>query len=263
MKKILKLTALSVVFLMLVGGLTSCNEVEKNETQLGTGRISPLFEAKVANASEFSNVVAVKLTVFDRFDTTMWGNGNLSITERRVEISRGDWKDGSFTIELPQTLAPNHLRPLVGDRGANHPTNMRGVAQTAVDISNGDVRIVDALFVGIDKNGNAIATFSPIRSERDRHGQTEVSAFFTYVDSDVTIAGYRIFGFHVQSMPGFPAWLEETITYSVKWENGWNVWYRSTHSTVDNDRGMFIASTQWSTTPIYGLKWYGTEIMGF
>jgi hypothetical protein len=250
MKKILKFTVLSAVFLMLVGLMFSCNEVEKNETQFGTGRINPLFEAKVANASEFSNVVAVKVMVFD--------------TTSPVEIARGDWKDGGFTIELPQTLAPNHLRPLVGGIGANHPTNMGGVAQqTAMDISNRDVRIVDARFVGIDKNGNAIVTFWPTRSERDRHGQTSVRAFFTYVDSDVTLSGYRILGAHVQSMPGFPAWLEETITYSVKWENGWNVWYRSTHSMVDNDRGMFVASIQWSTTPVYGLKWYGTEIMGF
>jgi hypothetical protein len=106
--------------------------------------------AKVENASEYSSIVAVKLMVYD-----------LSVN-RHVEFARGEWKNGGFTIELPQTLAPNHLRPLIGQVGANHPTNI--LAQPTMVINNENVSIVDAYFVGVDENSNAVATFSPVKT---------------------------------------------------------------------------------------------------
>ena len=206
------------------------------------------IHAKVENASEFNNVVEVKLMVFDRYDIVI-----TSSIERYVELVRGDWKNGSFTIELPKMLDPSHLRPLVGGIGANRPTNI-AFAQRTMDINNRNVRIVDAHFVGIDKDGNIIAVFS-LSNRNGGYAGTEV--LFTYVDSDVTISGHTRREGHVMSVPGGPTWFEEITNYSINWEKGWNVWYYLKSSTV-TDR-IWIRTNQWSTTPISGLKWHGSK----
>jgi len=251
MKTILKITALSAILLSLVGVLVSCG---KEKEMPPSGWIDGHIHAKVENASEFSNVVEVKLMVFDGYDTTTFANG-ISITERHVELTRGEWKDDGFTIELPQALAPNHLRPLVGEVGGNHPTNIN-VAQSTANVSNRNVRIVDARFVGIDKDGRVAATFFLAGANTGWGG---VDAFFTYVDSDVTISGnIRQEGHTIPASPDSPTWFEEITNYSIKWENGWNVWYRSRSSTVTGY--ILLITNQWATIPISGLKWHGSKI---
>jgi len=236
---------ITAVFLLLAVFIVGCNNSNPPITQY--------IHAKVENATEFDNIVEVRLMVFNGYDTVRWDNGSW-IIERDVELARGEWKDGGFTIELPKTLASRHLRPLVGDRDANYPTNISAIPPT-MTISNRNVRVADARFVGIDIDGNMIATFSPFKL--DENGDTE--ALFTYVGSGVTISGYTKRGVHVNPSEGSPAWADIITTYSIKWKKGWNIWHLSRSSTIDNDRFIIISTTQWSSSPVSGLKWHGRK----
>jgi hypothetical protein len=206
---------------------------------------------KVENASEYNDVVEVKLMVFEKYDTTKSPGGGSFITTHRIEVARGEWKNGGFTIELPKTLAPNHLRPFIGEVGVNNPTNI--LVHPTTIISNQNVRIADAYFVGVDKGGNAIAIFSPVNMI-DKYNYVET--FFTFVDSDATISGYTKREGHAHpACPDCPSWFEQTTNYLIEWKKGWNVWNISTsHTTTGN---IAITTKQWSTKSVNELRWSG------
>jgi hypothetical protein len=128
-----------------------------------------------------------------------------------------------------------------------------GIMQPTTNISNESVRIADARFIGIDKDGNAVATFFIPNNNGEYDG---IGAFFTYTDSDVIISGFKKEEGHAHPAdPGGPSWFEITTTYSIKWKKGWNFWYRS-HSTETAGRTL-ITNILWTTDSTYGLKWRG------
>jgi len=104
-KNLILTTLLSCVFLI------GCKK-ENDDTLSGTivdGKIT----AKVENASKYSNVVEVKLMVYER-DTIPTTQGSVTyFSGHYVELARSDWKNGRFTIELPKKLPANYLRWLV------------------------------------------------------------------------------------------------------------------------------------------------------
>jgi len=210
--------------------------------------------AVVENSSQYNNVVEVKLMMFERYDTTVWPGGSLTITTPHIEVARGEWKNGGFTIELPKTLALNHFRPLVGQVGANQPTNIN-FAQSTINISNKNVRVADAHFVGVDNDGNEVAIFSPLRTI-DNNYFTDV--FFTFADSDVTISGHtKQEGHAMPACPECPSWFETNTVYSIEWKEGWNVWCTSTSfTTVDY---TVIETKQWTISSESRLRWSGKD----
>jgi len=156
-------------------------------------------------------------------------------------------------IELPKRLGSNFLHPLIRHDVLLGGYWIPGIAemQPTLTISNESVRVDNNYFAGVDKDGWEVVHFLTfIKDKDDTH-----SAHFTYVDSDVTISGYTKREFQITSN-----WFERsTMTCSISWKKGWNVWYLSSYeSTTDN---MLIMENQWSTTPIRKLRWYGYPLL--
>jgi len=234
-KKFLWFTAIITVCLTAVAlfAATGCDKLEKSD-----GDKSYIY-AKVENASEYSNVVEVKLMGYDRN------------TDRYLELARSDWKDSGFTIVLPETLDPNYLNEL---RNNGYPTHISDIPST-MTISNKDVKVADIEFWGVDKEGNLVTHFYPF--ERDEDGIFYTGIFYTYVDSDVTISGCNqrevvVTALDKDNNTYTYEWKRNT-TYSVEWKKGWNVWCLSIFKSVPES----TTTDQWSTPPINSLKWYG------
>jgi len=215
-------------------------EIVDNENEIGI--VDNVITAKVENASEFSNVVEVKLMAYN----------NARNVNRHIELARGIWKNDGFTIELPEMLDTFFLHPLVRGNRLLNGRYWPGIEemQPTLTISNEKVNVTNNYFVGVDKYGEEVATFSFMKIDDGSH------AIFTYVDSDVTISGYRITEF--QAQPNWPWSSRDITTYSVNWKKGWNVWYFSYIQSVTDS--ISIREIHWSTSPISGQKWYGNPI---
>jgi len=245
MKKILKFTALSAFLLVLAGGLSSCSACGN----INPARDNPLFchnelssvniafddgvgklTIKVKDLSDFDRIVGIELMVFD------------GSAYRNVEIARGDWINNGFTVTLPKTLDSNFLRPLL-----NHSDWLPSIhpeVPPTMSISNENVRIGIVSFRAI---GNTMPFF-PLFCKIDKNGIAH-NVHLIYVDSDVTISGYR-----ETSMAQDEAcecgqktmWIlwDVAINYSIDWRRGWNVWYFST-SRSGAERKI---TEHWSTT---------------
>ena len=231
---------LCIVCMLFVWSCQSKNETEQPSDEH--------IYVEVENASEYSNIVEVKLMGSDK---------NIN---RSVELARGNWKNGGFIIVLPQTLDSNYLFPLIrGDWWwAGEFDFYNGAPLTVIDalptisISNENVKVSDACFVGVDKDGFIVANFLRAKINTIEMDNNTV-AILTYVDSDVTISGYDT------RKTDFPDGysIEINKTYSIKWEKGWNVWYRSIYTTITDNTNM--VTEQWTTTPVNELKWYGNS----
>jgi hypothetical protein len=240
MKKILKkplwLTTITTqcVIVVTLFAATGCDKLYKPYEFCGK------IEAKVENASKYSNVVVVKLMI-----------GN-------IELARGDWKNGGFTIEFPETLNPSYLHALINNNNVYMNINE---PPSTVKITNKYVKVYHAVFLGVDINGKVVDRFYPIEIDKNGWGQ---DVFFTYVDSDVTISGYterrndvllfteydeaRFVGMDIHPM----SFGKITTTYSIKWKIGWNVWsFSRFYPSMKNK-----TTEKWSSTPASKLKWY-------
>jgi len=225
--------------------MSGCDDgVSSGDKNSGTGENTGgdellYIHAKIENASEYSDVVEVKFMVYD-----------ISIN-RHVELARSIWKNGGFTIELPKTLDSNFLHPLIRRDLLLGGRWIPGIAemQPTLTINNENVRVDNNYFVGVNKDGWEVVSFIAFMKDED-----DIVANFTYVDSDVIISGYTEQEFQVS-----PNRFERnTMTCSVSWKKGWNVWYLSRHQLATNN--MFITKDQWLTTPINELKWLVTPI---
>jgi len=197
--------------------------------------------AKVENAPEYSDVVEVKL-----------------VTVTSGVVARGEWKGDGFTIVLPKTLGLNHLHTLINNKAStitiiNTPSTLT--------MSNKNVNVVTANFVGVDKDGNEVTYFFPFEIDKDGNAR---GAFYTYVDSDVTISGYTeregivYTEYDEELFRGMILmriwWPKITTTYSVNWKVGWNIWELS---RIYPAGGIGTVTEEWSSTPFNELKWYG------
>ena len=237
--------------MILTAGFYSCEKVNDNSDEIMGCRklekpdeveanVVTKIEAKVENASKYSNVVEVKLMVYD-----------LSIDDY-IELVRSDWKDGGFTIDLPKTIDTNYLQVSAYNRGLLNP-----IADPSLNItiSNKNVKAGTAYFGGIDKAGNVVTWFYPFKIDEDGNAD---EAFYSYVDSDVTISGYdeteAVQDFTVNEIR-YLALIKTSTIYSVGLKKGWNVWCLSSIRCEQD----FTITNMWSTTPNSVLKWYGFE----
>jgi len=206
------------------------------------------IEAKVENASKYSNVVEVIL---------MAHNGSFY---EFVELARGDWNGEGFSVELPEMVDTKYLHSLINVSGyymtiINPPST--------VSISNKNVKVDNVAFFGVDKDDNVVTRFYPIEIDNDGYGQ---DVYCTYVDSDVTISGYT------KRKNDTFAWTEYdnarysgdvmfvsfdkiTTNYSIKWEKGWNVWTFSRFGDTKTN----TATEKWAPATISRIKWYSAE----
>ena len=243
MKAILKRTLFKVkttLYLVLVTLFvaTGCDKIEKPD-ELYTNPVTKI-EAKVENATKYSNVVAVKLMVITKY------------TDGYIELARGDWKDGGFTIELPQTIDPSILCAETYTRGLLGPI---ADPSLKIAVSNRNAKAGTACFYGVDKDGNHVTDFYSLKI--DENGNIN-EAFFSYVNTDVTIFGHdereAIQDFQVGEVR-YIANVKTSTTYSVDLKKGWNAWWFSNI----RDEQKFTITNKWSTAASVGVKWYSFE----
>ena len=230
----IKSICLVVVILFTVA---SCDKTEEpsNENVI-------YINAEVENASDFSNVVAVKLMMRDR-------SGN------DIELTRGDWKNNGFTIALPKININDYsefvnmplLPTVIYDNLASITTNNR----------NARSRIAE--FWGVDKEDNVVTQFFPRKIDEDNN---EVKVNFEYVNSDVVISGYIEAGTavldYIDEETGFMSnWIWENKTiYLIEYKEGWNA---SSYSIFQSSNEEIVSKS--STIPTdSNLKWSSRQI---
>ena len=207
------------------------------------------INAKVENASRYNNIVEVRIIMY---------NSNI---DKDVELARGEWKDGGFTISLPKTVDKNYLHALINN---NKEYMTISDPPSTLSISDQNTKVWHAILWGVDKYGNMITRFYPLEIDEDGNGQ---DAFFTYVDSDLTISGFTerenaTFAFTEYDNARYrgvdlmlASWDKITTTYSVNWKKGWNVWSFSRFSNMSEK----TATEKWASTSGNILKWYADE----
>jgi len=212
---------LAAFLLFIAGTFSACEKsalVEEDDLYI---------YAQVENASEFSNVVEVKLMIGE------------------IELARGDWKGDGFVIVLPETLDTNILWALIDNRGL--PTTQIINSSTAT-ISNTNAKIADAHFVGVDKDGIVVSNFNLFEIDKDGNPiitQNRDNICLRYVDSYVTVSGYTEHTYGSFNVTHF---------FSIEWKKGWNVvWISESVS-----EGKLIH--KWSTIPISRLIWNGIHV---
>jgi hypothetical protein len=236
--KVTKLFALITIIAAVATNFYSC----KKEKELLPDGTAKSIVAKVENAAEFSDVDKVGLIVHDRN------------TNKTVELASGDWERDGFVIELPETLAPSYLYPLISQDG--FPVTIIIYSPSTINISNENVKMAIAKLHVIHKSGN-ITDIYPFKI--DKHGNAK-RALLTYVDSDITISGYNkgeiaICGYDEdENADVFYLW-EKTTVYSIKWKKGWNVWCLSSYMSATKK----TITEQWETISVDDLKWYSSK----
>ena len=203
--------------------------------------------AKVENASEYKNVVTVKLMLMGD-----------------IELARGKWKGDGFTIFLPKMIKSNCLHALINN---NRERWTIIDPPPTVTISNENVKVYNACFWGFDKKNNMVTRFYPIGIDEDGFAQ---DIYYTYVDSDVSISGYkermndtvtptdhaneRNKGTVMRVSFG-----KITTTYLVNWKRGWNVWGFSYFTNISEVHSIeeYTATEKWTSAS--NPKWYSAE----
>jgi hypothetical protein len=237
MKQTLKLMA---VFLVLIGSFAACTKEDKDG-------FYTLIEAKVENASKYSNIVEVKL-MYENLDGY-------------IELARGNWKDGDFTIKFPKTLNPDYLQPLV-DKNRLQPTIVD--TPSTLIISNKSVKVWNAQFWGVDEKGSIVTRLFPFEIDKDGNAHL---VFYTYTNSEASISGYTEregividTEFHNEAFKGMdvhPIWFNKiTATYSLEWKEGWNLWIFSRFRHIPEEHTV---TEWWSSDAVSKLRWYGGE----
>ena len=124
-----------------------------------------------------------------------------------------------------------------------------------MQISNKNVKAGTLFFDGIDKDGNIVTSFYPLKINDD--GSAD-EIFYSYVDADVDIHGYAeredIADFEIDGIK-YIAFVKTITTYSVELTRGWNTWWLS---NIRNEK-EFKYTNKWSTASISILKWYSFE----
>ena len=253
LKKPLWLTATTLLCFIIVILFVAigCDKIEKHEEDevyfyIKIGDIHTFVE----NASEFDDVVAIRISVPGR---------NLY----RVDLGHFERKDNVFRIALPETLSPNDLHALVNPIRVPMWPLAPNIPETpsTMFISNKDARTVIANFEGMNKHGHPVANFFPIKTDQNGDLIWNGSVHFTYVDSDVTISGYKkqlLIGNISPQSGNVP--FERTTYYSIEWKRGWNLWGWTRETFTELEHGEYKVVERWSS-PINSWKWFGARMM--
>jgi len=208
---------------------------------------------KVENASEFDDVVEVRLMMF-------------SNTDGFIELARGKWHGKGFKMKLPKAIDPNYLNTYLF--GSFLPSDVVDDPPSTLTITGEkNVKIVEnASFYGYNKYGERIACFSPYHNS-----DLVIDANFTYADSNITLSGYIVeegIGafYDIIGNPNFYEW-KITTNISIEWNKGWNF----SHYTSDRPikppgyipSALEITTLEWATTPNSIIKWRGWQLSNY
>jgi hypothetical protein len=227
MKNVAAIVACFAVSIMFSG----CGK-DKDDEGDGGSAITKL-EISVVDGSKYSSDIdKVKLMVLDYAD-----DYNL------VELLSVDYSNGSFTINLPATVAAKYMRTFkeVAPDGVKVSNENARTASTRIDVYKGNDR-VDWLTYGKVIN-------------RDK--ELAVYGYLMYSDSDVSITGT---GTMTDEYEGEKTYIHEiTITYSVNLKKGWNLIFETEeeHTVTDTSTEFKeVYKGKATSTDPGGLKWY-------
>ena len=231
---------LPVMLLALAVCFSSCEKKEEldidelctcEEEQQQSYLEDAVIIANVENASKYSKADVVWWSWYDMDLRTI------------IKLAQAEWKNGSFAIELPETLDQNNVGEAFGDMF------------DYLTINNRDVKVREATFVALENNGNYVTSL--FHAKKIENGY--VQAFYIYADSDATFYGSTTSGAYFSEKDdnghcSLYLW-EKNTTFSGNWKKGWNIWYlSSSYSKAER-----IITELWSSAPVCGLKWYGGE----
>ena len=206
MKRVV-LNYLVIAALVVSAAFTSCSKDDDN----GGGGNASSVSATVRNASEFSDVVKIYV---------MATNVN---TDRNEKIAECEFKNGKFSVNLPEKLDAKYLSE---DEYPEGVTVNPADAKTSYSVE----------FWGVNAAGNSIAEFS--LEGGGANSFTEAS--YVYSDKAFSISGSGI-------MDGY------NTTFSGNMKQGWNMVYVTYSSTTTGEKVTL------TTSPVSGLEWIGYE----
>ena len=185
----------------------------KND-QDGEGAVTEIT-VKFENASDVSDISKVKLIMPDY---TATGG---------VIVATADFKNGSCTLNLPETVDAKCLRPINGLWGN-------------VTISNNNANISEGVdIIGFNSQDEMISYFYCEKNE----GNVFSIVYYAYADSDVNVSGNAIDNKDPNNVGVFSLFLKK----------GWNAVYEKITETTQNGETSY--HTECTSSPIKGLKW--------
>jgi len=202
---------------------------DKDKDDDSGGNTASQIIAKVENASKYSDVIKVKLTAWDYTA----GKDDVLVTV--------DFKNGGFTLDLPETLAAKYLASFE----ATFYRDEDEVNQ--LNISNKNAKMTLAEIEGFDADDESVTYF--VYGKEDNNSSTV--AYYIYSDSDVDISGT------IKTTDDEYDW-EDNENYSLNLKKGWNVIYLIEYDSTYKD-GKEISNASITSSPVSGLKWYGNE----
>ncbi|MDR2844384.1 MAG: hypothetical protein LBV57_07045 [Candidatus Symbiothrix sp.] len=209
-----KMFLLAFVSLFIMTAITSCEKDEDNT--IPSGAFNGKIQATVStNGVEVDTVKAFVWYDEEDEDDAEW------------EVARGVYKNGDFTLNLPEIVPAKYLETLFAD------------APDGIKVSNAKVKCANFEDVSAYYEEEEVGEFYyGYENEKDDY---EIAALFIYVDRDVNITG---------SYTEYEDGETYTETDNVSLKKGWNTVYRKYSKSGNEWKGEI------TTTAPKGLKWY-------
>ena len=156
---------------------------------------------------------------------------------KEVTLAEANFKNGGFTIKLPQTVDAKFLEKIGNDMPK----------QISVSNKNAQTLCISS-FDGFDSSDRKVASFY---CEKGQGNNYSCMNWF-YTDSDLTISGS-----YTRTGRNNNGETEYTETYSLVFKKGWNIMYEVGLETKQGNK--YIEKYEATSNAVLGLKWIGEE----
>jgi len=218
---------LVIAALVVAAVFTSCGrDNDGDECVEGETGVVTQIIAKVENAAEYNLIDMVAL------------RAQISLNQREV-LAVADFKNGGFTLQLPETVDEKYLRP-ISDRWGE-----------GITISNTSAKIFSNAYISGYKDDALNRSYNTLECIKEIETSNSVSLYlkeYWYVDSDVNVSGT-----HTET---FQQFITSNSTVSLVLKKGWNVVYIKYIQSDPRSMGFVTEyKTELRNTAICGLKW--------
>jgi len=195
-----------IAALVVAAVSTSCNnngDEDEDENGSEAGVVTQIT-ATVDNASQYSDVVKVKLNVID-------SNIGCYLT-----LAESELKNGGFTLQLPGTVPERFLFPI----DEVHFFFLLLLLDDELTYSDNNAKVLDLpYFIGYNSAGRHNSIFE-IRSKYNSGTGAGSRKYYIYSDRDVNVSGSG-----TSPTDGGPDFV---VSVDLKLKKGWNVYYSVT-----------------------------------
>ena len=227
-ESIFKLAGILLVACVLFTGCKKDEDDNDDNHAASTDKIT----AKINDASKFGDVKKVEIRGY------YYESGSYI----HDPIAEGDFKDGGFTIILPETVNEKYLTTLEN-------------LSNKVNVSNNKVkRMANNQVPGVNSANEDIVIFTYKKEESNSEPYKYVLSqmVWYYVDGDLNVSGTTPSIYH----EGINT--EMSDTYSLKLKKGWNITYHIQTTTKQGDK--MIQKNEYTNSAVSGLKWAGLSL---